>query len=64
MVHKTENTTVLARADFPLSSVQLLTCRHILVAGGGGSANTGIPNGFVSIIVYQKDSSIRSSILN
>lgn len=47
MVRKIKNSTVLARVNFPLYSVQLLTCRHIIVAGGGGTANTGISNGFV-----------------
>lgn len=46
MVRKIKNSTVLARVNFPLYSVQLLTCRHIIVAGGGGTANTGISNGF------------------
>ncbi|KAI5636019.1 prolactin regulatory element-binding protein [Phthorimaea operculella] len=37
---------LLARVDFPLYTVQTLTNRHILVAGGGGAANTGVANGF------------------
>lgn len=48
MTKKKENTTVVARVNFPLYSVQLLTCRHILVAGGGGAARTGVSNAFVS----------------
>lgn len=47
MVHKVKNSEILARVNFPLYSVQLLTCRHIIVAGGGGSAKTGVSNGFV-----------------
>lgn len=43
---------LLARVNFPLYSVEMLTSRHILVAGGGGSSNTGVANGFVSI--YKK----------
>lgn len=39
---------LLARVNFPLYSVEMLTSRHILVAGGGGSSNTGVANGFVS----------------
>ncbi|KAJ8888674.1 hypothetical protein PR048_008166 [Dryococelus australis] len=37
---------LLARVNFPLYAVQMLTSRHVLVAGGGGSANTGVANGF------------------
>nr|CAD7458438.1 unnamed protein product [Timema tahoe] len=37
---------LLARVNFPLYTVQMLTSRHVLVAGGGGSANTGVANGF------------------
>lgn len=35
---------LLARVNFPLYAVHILTERHILVAGGGGSAKTGILN--------------------
>lgn len=41
---------LLARVDFPLYTLQTLTNRHVLVAGGGGASNTGVANGFVSII--------------
>ncbi|BES88739.1 prolactin regulatory [Nesidiocoris tenuis] len=37
---------LLARVNFPLYSLQMLTSRHVLVAGGGGSAKTGVANGF------------------
>lgn len=40
---------LLARVNFPLYSVEMLTSRHVLVAGGGGSAKTGVANGFVRI---------------
>lgn len=40
---------LLARVDFPLYTVQTLTSRHVLVAGGGGASKTGVANGFVSI---------------
>lgn len=40
---------LLARVNFPLYTVQMLTSRHVLVAGGGGSSKTGVANGFVSI---------------
>ncbi|KAL3172715.1 hypothetical protein MRX96_012763 [Rhipicephalus microplus] len=35
---------LLARVNFPLYSINVLTERHILVAGGGGKSRTGIPN--------------------
>ncbi|PSN56741.1 Prolactin regulatory element-binding protein [Blattella germanica] len=37
---------LLARVNFPLYTVQMLTSRHVLVGGGGGSSNTGVANGF------------------
>ncbi|XP_061708109.1 prolactin regulatory element-binding protein [Cydia pomonella] len=37
---------LLARVDFPLYTLQTLTNRHVLVAGGGGASNTGVANGF------------------
>lgn len=37
---------LLARVNFPLYTLQMLTSRHVLVAGGGGSAKTGVANGF------------------
>lgn len=40
---------LLARVNFPLYSIEMLTSRHVLVAGGGGSSKTGVANGFVSI---------------
>lgn len=42
------NDGLLARVNFPLYSVEMLTSRHVLVAGGGGQARTGVANGFVS----------------
>lgn len=35
---------LLARVNFPLYSLNVITERHILVAGGGGKSRTGIPN--------------------
>ncbi|XP_067121094.1 guanine nucleotide-exchange factor SEC12 isoform X1 [Centruroides vittatus] len=35
---------LLARVNFPMYTVHILTERHFLVAGGGGQAKTGIPN--------------------
>ncbi|GBP70940.1 Prolactin regulatory element-binding protein [Eumeta japonica] len=40
------NDGLLARVDFPLYTVQTLTSRHVLVAGGGGASKTGVANGF------------------
>ncbi|CAH1388961.1 unnamed protein product [Nezara viridula] len=37
---------LLARVNFPLYTLQMLTSRHVLVGGGGGSAKTGVANGF------------------
>uniref|UniRef100_A0A1B0G0U4 Uncharacterized protein n=1 Tax=Glossina morsitans morsitans TaxID=37546 RepID=A0A1B0G0U4_GLOMM len=37
---------LLARVNFPLYAVDMLTSRHVLVAGGGGSSKTGVANGF------------------
>jgi hypothetical protein len=39
---------LLARVNFPLYAAEMVTSRHLLVAGGGGSAKTGVSNGFVS----------------
>jgi len=39
---------LLARVNFPLYTLQMLTSRHVLVGGGGGSSSTGVANGFVS----------------
>ncbi|XP_049830230.1 prolactin regulatory element-binding protein [Schistocerca gregaria] len=37
---------LLARVNFPLYVVKMITNHHILVAGGGGSSKTGVANGF------------------
>lgn len=39
---------ILARVNFPLYAVQMLSNRHVIVGGGGGSSKTGVANGFVS----------------
>lgn len=39
---------LLAKVDFPLYTLQTITNRHVIVAGGGGASNTGVANGFVS----------------
>ncbi|CAG0914348.1 unnamed protein product [Notodromas monacha] len=36
---------LIAKVKFPLYCVAVLNDRHILVAGGGGAANTGVKNG-------------------
>jgi len=41
-----EKADLFCRVDFPLYSAAILSPRHILLAGGGGSANTGVKNGF------------------
>lgn len=43
---KINNNNVLARVNFPLYGIQMLTNRHFIVGGGGGSAKTGVANGF------------------
>ncbi|KAJ8927683.1 hypothetical protein NQ314_019840 [Rhamnusium bicolor] len=37
---------ILARVNFPLYTVQMLTNRHVIVGGGGGYSKTGVANGF------------------
>jgi len=37
---------LLARVEFPLYSVSVLSPRHLIVGGGGGAAKTGVKNGF------------------
>jgi len=37
---------LLCRVDFPLYSTAMISPRHLLLAGGGGAANTGVKNGF------------------
>ncbi|XP_054284824.1 prolactin regulatory element-binding protein-like [Macrosteles quadrilineatus] len=37
---------LLARVNFPLYTLQMLTSRHVIVGGGGGSSKTGVANGF------------------
>jgi len=43
----TENSAdLLCRVDFPLYSTAMISPRHLMLAGGGGAANTGVKNGF------------------
>ncbi|XP_076764492.1 guanine nucleotide-exchange factor SEC12 [Xylocopa sonorina] len=46
MPSRWNNCDLLARVNFPLYTLQMLTGRHILVGGGGGSSKTGVANGF------------------
>lgn len=55
---------LLARVNFPLYAVDMLTSRHILVAGGGGSSKTGVANGFVSVSNGQMGRSLALSLLS
>jgi len=41
-----DQANLLCRVDFPLYSAAMISPRHLLLAGGGGSANTGVKNGF------------------
>lgn len=43
-----KNSNLLARVNFPLYCIQMLSSRHVLVGGGGGASKTGVANGFVS----------------
>ena len=36
--------------NYPLYTVNMLTDRHFVVAGGGGAAKTGVTNGFVWVL--------------
>ena len=45
----TELPELLCRVNFPLYQATMITPRHIMVAGGGGAANTGVFNGIVSL---------------
>ncbi|XP_023013950.2 guanine nucleotide-exchange factor SEC12 [Leptinotarsa decemlineata] len=47
MVRRKKNVDdILARINFPLFTVQILSPRYVIVGGGGGIAKTGIANGF------------------
>lgn len=40
--------TALIREGFPLYCCGTLDDQHVVVAGGGGAAKTGVPNAIVS----------------
>ncbi|XP_053673262.1 prolactin regulatory element-binding protein [Anopheles nili] len=44
--------SVLTRVKFPLYAIEMLTSRHVLVAGGGGASKTGVANGFEIYEIY------------
>ncbi|XP_053694795.1 prolactin regulatory element-binding protein [Sabethes cyaneus] len=46
------NEGLLARVNFPLYAIEMLTSRHVLVAGGGGASKTGVANGFEIYEIY------------
>lgn len=39
----------LFSTDFPIYAIEITPAGHALVAGGGGSAKTGVPNAIVSL---------------
>ena len=39
--------TTLLNTNFPLYTVDILDKDHFVIAGGGGSAKTGVPNALV-----------------
>ena len=39
-----KHSAVALRTEFPLYSIQCFGGQHMVVAGGGGAAKTGIPN--------------------
>lgn len=43
---------LLARVNFPLYTIGMLTSRHVLVGGGGGASKTGVANGFEIFEIY------------
>lgn len=37
----------IGRVNFPLCTIDVVSERHVFVAGGGGRAKTGVPNKMV-----------------
>ncbi|RWS29894.1 prolactin regulatory element-binding protein-like protein [Leptotrombidium deliense] len=55
MSAKRDKSHLLARVNFPLYTVKAVGERHILVAGGGGMAKTGISNALeIYELIYEK----------
>ena len=48
MVVDRELPELLCRVNFPLYNATMISPRHLMLGGGGGAANTGVRNGFVS----------------
>lgn len=60
---ETDKAELLCRVDFPLYAATMISPRHILLAGGGGAANTGVKNGFeIFEITHNGDHSIGESV--
>ena len=55
MVVDNEMPELLCRVNFPLYNVNMISPRHVMLSGGGGAANTGVRNGFVSITLAIKE---------
>lgn len=55
---------VFARVDFPLYSIAMVSPRHVLVAGGGGSANTGVKNGYEIFEVTTDGEAVRGETVS
>ena len=56
---------LLARVNYPIYVCKVLTERHILVAGGGGQAKTGISNAIeiYELIYDSKTNSCRTRLV-
>lgn len=57
--------TALIREGFPLYCCGTLDDQHVVVAGGGGAAKTGVPNAIVSwslLACYHTDTSYRFTL--
>ncbi|XP_052831920.1 prolactin regulatory element-binding protein [Octopus bimaculoides] len=55
---------LLARTEFPIYTIRALDENHFLVAGGGGSSKTGVPNAFEIYAVKWEEGNIQSSSLS
>ncbi|XP_029649749.1 prolactin regulatory element-binding protein [Octopus sinensis] len=55
---------LLARTEFPIYTIRALDENHFLVAGGGGSSKTGVPNAFEIYAVKWDEGNIKSSSLS
>ena len=64
MVSDKDMPELLCRVNFPLYNVNMVSPRHVMLGGGGGAANTGVRNGFVSIclICYKNKRTVTEKI--